>query len=488
MVTKKKKGDRTKRAAKVVRLPEVAQISIPTDITYLEAAQHLEKMHEEEQRLVRVDSTFSILPWAGAYAVQQVLQKLDATRGEYYEVQTPMGPMEVQSEEIQVKCSSGTVDVFWGSWTVATVGEVKLWMRQKPGSFVMVFGCQIECIQKRRGRAEKLMEKISAEVGKCALYKGSCIALRPDEKGRLIINDPPEVYPVPETKPSDLILERSLYEQINAELFTPIVKRELLDSMGKGGSRGILFAGRPGTGKTLSSRIATRLAVDAGWSAFYLPDVRALEASIEIAAAHSPSVLVCEDIDRVLSGNRTSGIDRILNALDGLDKSRTVIFIATTNEDSLLPAPLLRPGRLHSLIQVGLPDSEAAGRLLRLHLGNQCPERITQAAMSCANLLPASIEEVAKRSILHAVAAGKQKPTEDNIVSAAHAVQRHQKRIEAAEALNFPSRPAVDLHMFAHGRPQPSDNEQSPATRNGTGNARETVAEVISGAEEQAAD
>jgi len=425
----------------------IPQIAVPTGMSYKTAADHLKKKHKEEQQQVQVDRTFDVLPWAGAFAVQNVLTAGDVSKGGYFEVNTPFGTISADSEDIQVPSSRGTVSVFWGNWEIPGLGELKLWQRRKPGSYVACFGVTIECKQKRKHDAETLMNVIAEEVEKCELYKGSCVELKPDDDGDLIIGQPPNVYPMPTSTPDDLILSQGLSRQVVAELFTPITHRDRLKELDAGGSRGVLLAGRPGTGKTLSARIATRLALDNEWSAFYLPDARAIEAALAIASAHSPAILICEDLDRQLGGDRTSAIDRVLNALDGLDKSKEVIFVATTNDDSDLPAPLLRPGRLHSLINFEVPDVEAAGRLLGTFLGKRTPDNLDEAAQACEGLLPASIEEVARRSVLHSVAHGNGTVASDDLKNAAIGVQAHQRRLEVAEAKTRPERDSYDVYV-----------------------------------------
>jgi len=435
----------------------VPQIAIPSSMSFKTAAEHLNKKHKEEQKMVQVDRTFEVLPWAGAYATQTVMLQGDVTKGGYYELKTPFGNVQAESEDIQVPSSRGTISVFWGNWEITGLGELMMWQRRKPGSSVACFGVSIECKQKRKLDAEALMNRIAEEVEKCELYKGSCVELKPDEDGDLVISQPPNVYPMPTSTPDDLILSHGLERQVVAELFTPVSHRDRLKELGAGGSRGVLLAGRPGTGKTLSARIATKLALDNEWSAFYLPDARAIEAALAIAAAHSPAILVCEDLDRQLSGKRNSAIDRVLNALDGLDKSKEVIFVATTNDDSDLPAPLLRPGRLHSLINFEVPDAEAAGRLLHTFLGERTPANVGEAAEACAGLLPASIEEVARRSLLHAVAQGRSEVTAGDLSDAAIGVQAHQRRLEVAEAKTRPDRDAYDVYVHKGNVPGGDD-------------------------------
>jgi ATP-dependent 26S proteasome regulatory subunit len=179
-----------------------------------------------------------------------------------------------------------------------------------------------------------------------------------------------------------------------------------------------------------------------------------------VAANFSPAVLVCEDIDRSMSKERDALMDRVLNALDGLDRSAEVLFIATTNDDSQLPAALLRPGRLDSFITFGPPDGAAALKLVRQYLGSS--GRVVERAgvqdktileMELEGLLPASLREVASRSILHAIQDGHEHPEIQNVINAAKSVWLQQKRLEVAERPND-NTPVVRI---LHSRDSESD-------------------------------
>jgi SpoVK/Ycf46/Vps4 family AAA+-type ATPase len=193
----------------------------------------------------------------------------------------------------------------------------------------------------------------------------------------------------------------------------------------------------------MTSRTVARLALDRGWSVFYLPDARGLETTLRLAQANGPAVLIAEDIDRYLGGERDARVDRILNALDGLDRSAQVVFVATSNAPDTLPAALLRPGRLDSCLIFGAPDAEAAATLIRRALGERAPADMSGVGEAAEGLLPASLREIASRSVLHAVARGSEdgKVSADDLIGCARSVRIQQLALEASEH----RRPAIPV-------------------------------------------
>lgn len=416
---------KAKKEPKVEHSSETPRILVPENLSFGEAATYCTKKAQEEEAIAPVVRAFRCLPWAGAYATERVLDSEFSAVG-------------VKTTEILVPAAGGRQrKIRWGTWEVAGLGTVEQGVNFGTDSIEYIV--VVKCKRKDAPRAEALHDRIEAEIEKRELYSGCAVMLEPNNEGKLYLERPPKVVDLEKINPSDVVLEDSLSASVRAELFMPITHSERVARAGVPIRRGVLLAGRPGTGKTMSARVAARLAIDKGWTAFYLPDARAVEGALRIAAAHQPAVLICEDLDRQLGGERNAETDRILNALDGLDRSAKVIFIATTNDPDSLPAPLLRPGRMDTLLFFGLPDAQAALRLLNKYLGDRRlldPADGERAATACAGLLPASIREVASRSILHAMnrnATDSFTINADDVVEAAISVHQQQRKLEDAE-------------------------------------------------------
>lgn len=416
---------------------EGPRILVPTEVPYSVAADYCQKKAAEEDAVTPFTRKFHCLPWSGGWATEQVLMR------EY-------SATAKKTSEVLVPSAGGKVKkVRWGTWDIAGLGllqqEIDFHGEDGPE-----YTLTAHVPRKWGDRAEALLERIQDEINKRELYAGCAVVLQPDEEGDLYLEQPPKVIDIEMVPASSLVLSEAMAKAVRSELFYPITNSEDLIAAKVSPRRGVLLSGRPGTGKTMSSRIAAALAVARGWTVFYLPDARGIEKALRIASTHQPSVLICEDIDRQLRGDRTASIDRILNALDGLDRQARVVFIGTTNDDKVLPAPLLRPGRLDSTLVFGLPDAHAAGTLLNQYLGERAirdREDLELAAHECAGLLPASIREVAARSILHALEGGHGGVTADDVMTAAVSVKAQQARLEAAERGSDKVIPEVRVHL-----------------------------------------
>jgi transitional endoplasmic reticulum ATPase len=414
---------------------DVPRIIIPDSISFREAQGYCEaKADEQESETTFVADYVGVLPWVGAYALDRLLAR---------EYSASLDSRH--SAMLQAESSVGRVSIPWGAFLVHGIGIVET-LSFTPDN-CLSFRLKVSCKRKLESKARILVDKLSKEIEKRELYAGCALLLSPDPtEGTLSLSNPPKVLPIPALDPASIILNADITAQLDAELFGAILSADTLAKQGIPTRRGIMLAGRPGTGKTLSARVAASLAIRKGWTVFYLPDARGLEAALRIAAAHSPALLICEDIDRQLGKARDALCDRILNALDGLDRSARVVFVATSNDPSNLPAALLRPGRLDSIMQFEAPDQDAAYRLLSLYLPplveSSFSDREQNAiGLACAGLLAAAIREVAVRSVLHATARARHEGMSDeptisaeDVLSAALSVRSQQRMLERAEA------------------------------------------------------
>merc|ERR1719277_1482842 len=172
--------------------------------------------------------------------------------------------------------------------------------------------------------------------------------------------------------------KRALQETI----LYPIDHPEKFEKFGMTPSRGVLFYGPPGCGKTLLAK-AVASECSANFVSIKGPELLTMwfgesEANVrevfDKARAAAPCVLFFDELDSVgvargSGGGDAGGAgDRVMNQLlteiDGVGVKKNVFFIGATNRPELLDEALLRPGRLDQLIYIPLPDLPARQNIL----------------------------------------------------------------------------------------------------------------------------
>jgi len=151
--------------------------------------------------------------------------------------------------------------------------------------------------------------------------------------------------------------------------------------------RGILLLGIPGTGKSLTARATAGvlgkplLRLDAGrlFAGVVGESEANLRRAIAMAEAAAPCVLMVDEIEKALSGSRSSGsadggtAARVFGALLSWlqDRQSPVFVVATANDISQLPPELLRKGRLDEIFFLDLPGETEREAIWRIHIARR---------------------------------------------------------------------------------------------------------------------
>ncbi len=147
-------------------------------------------------------------------------------------------------------------------------------------------------------------------------------------------------------------------------------------------SKGILFYGAPGTGKT---SLAKAIAAEKKMELFLInPSMvmgengeRKVLETIELAKkaaqiSGEPVILLIDEIDAIAQKRSSSSSDKVLvmlmNEVDKLNPSDNVVIIATTNRREALDSAIIRSGRIDQSVEVGLPNSEDKVKILNIYL------------------------------------------------------------------------------------------------------------------------
>jgi transitional endoplasmic reticulum ATPase len=155
----------------------------------------------------------------------------------------------------------------------------------------------------------------------------------------------------------------------------PIEHPDKFHKFGMQPSKGVLFYGPPGCGKTLLAK-AVAHECSSNFISIKGPELLTMwfgesEANVrevfDKARGAAPCVLFFDELDSVGvargsggGGDAGGAGDRVLNQLltemDGVGSKKNLFFIGATNRPDILDEALIRPGRLDQLIYIPLPD------------------------------------------------------------------------------------------------------------------------------------
>lgn len=244
--------------------------------------------------------------------------------------------------------------------------------------------------------------------------------------------------------------------------------------------KGVLLIGVPGCGKTMCGKaIANILGVpllklDGGklFGSLVGQSESNTRAVIQTAEAVAPCVLFIDELEKALSGSKSSGetdggtASRVLGTLLQWlqDKTSPVFVVATANDISQLPPELLRKGRWDEMFFVDLPDSkerEEIANVVAGKFGRKAEEfDATAIAGVTANFTGAEIEG-AWVDAMHEAFAEEREVTTADILVACNNVQPITKTMgERIQA----------LRNWCQGRARlASERTQQPSTKKGSG-------------------
>jgi len=388
--------------AEVVRHGE--KITIPNDMSIDAAIKTLmEKKQSEEQEIALIEEVDAFV-WDGAHAFAQVLDKKygffkGITQHTFFGSNPPA--------MIGIETANGTtVNVPWGQFSVPGItGTFTTQTTEKKG--MGIFQLVVRTKKKFEGEVKALVQLIREYVKANSIYKGQAFKMSfLDTEGEIDPYAKPVFLDLSKVDEKQMIFSYSLDSAIRTNLFTPIEQSEGCRKLGIPLKRGVLLAGDYGVGKTLVAYNTAKKARDHGWTYIYCENPKELAAITRFAVRYAPAVVFCEDIDRVMGGDRTISLDENLNVLDGIEaKDKELLVVFTTNQVDKIHQAALRPGRLDAVIAISRPDREAVERLIRLYAGRLISDEVDLSAVGrlLADNIPAVIQECVNRSKLSAL-------------------------------------------------------------------------------------
>jgi transitional endoplasmic reticulum ATPase len=166
----------------------------------------------------------------------------------------------------------------------------------------------------------------------------------------------------------------------------PVEHPEKFLKFGMTPSRGVLFYGPPGCGKTLLAK-AIANECQANFISIKGPELLTMwfgesEANVrdvfDKARAAAPCVLFFDELDSIAKARGGNGgdaggaadrvINQVLTEMDGMGAKKNVFIIGATNRPDIIDPAVLRPGRLDQLIYIPLPDEKSRESILKSNL------------------------------------------------------------------------------------------------------------------------
>ncbi|KAL0333377.1 UNVERIFIED_CONTAM: Cell division cycle protein 48 [Sesamum angustifolium] len=191
------------------------------------------------------------------------------------------------------------------------------------------------------------------------------------------------VVEVPNVSWDDIGGLENVKRELQETVQYPVEHPEKFEKFGMSPSKGVLFYGPPGCGKTLLAK-AIANECQANFISVKGPELLTMwfgesEANVreifDKARQSAPCVLFFDELDSIATqrgssvGDAGGAADRVLNQLltemDGMNAKKTVFIIGATNRPDIIDPALLRPGRLDQLIYIPLPDEDSRHQIFK---------------------------------------------------------------------------------------------------------------------------
>lgn len=146
--------------------------------------------------------------------------------------------------------------------------------------------------------------------------------------------------------------------------------------------KGVLIAGMPGCGKSLTAKAAAgvfqlpllRLDIGSLLGKYVGESEHNMRRALTMAETVSPCILWIDELEKAFVGMNSSSGSEVSSRLFGYfltwmqEKSGAVFVIATANNITALPPELLRKGRFDDVFYVGFPNAGERGEILNIYL------------------------------------------------------------------------------------------------------------------------
>jgi len=204
----------------------------------------------------------------------------------------------------------------------------------------------------------------------------------------------------------------------------PVLYPEQFEKFGMQPSKGVLFYGPPGCGKTLLAK-AIANECQANFISIKGPELLTMwfgesESNVrdvfDKARSASPCVLFFDELDSIARSRGSSSgdgggagdrvINQILTEMDGVGAKKSVFIIGATNRPDIIDSAVMRPGRLDQLIYIPLPDQPSRMSILKANLRKSPVAKdvdIDFLAQNTQGFSGADLTEICQRAVKFAI-------------------------------------------------------------------------------------
>jgi len=200
--------------------------------------------------------------------------------------------------------------------------------------------------------------------------------------------------------------------------------------------KGVLIAGIPGTGKSLTAKAAGALfdvpllRLDMGrlMGRYVGESEENMRKAIRLAEAISPCVLWVDELEKAFAGIGGSSGNEVTTRLFGTfltwmqEKTSPAFVVATANDITKLPPELLRKGRFDEIFYVPLPNDDERKKIFEIHINKRRKQDIgnidiNRLVQKTEDYTGADIEGVISESIEQAFANDSSSLTTEDILN-----------------------------------------------------------------------
>lgn len=187
--------------------------------------------------------------------------------------------------------------------------------------------------------------------------------------------------------------------------------------------KGVLIAGMPGCGKSLTAKVAAglfqlpllRLDIGSLLGKYVGESEHNMRRALSMAETVSPCILWVDELEKAFVGMGGGNASEVTARLLGYfltwmqEKTGAVFVIATANDITALPPELLRKGRFDEIFYVGFPNPVEREKILGIHLGKsgqhvadlQMDELVNLCRDYCGADIENSINEAVANAFIH---------------------------------------------------------------------------------------